>query len=284
MTGLALFVVVPPLVVSIAVGCLAQFVWKPAYESGEWLRYDGDIGSDVFFRFAERNFTPCPQEEVGDADLVYQFADDRGGTFLRCQHSLADEPVRVALLGDSHAEHLFLGLAEAFPKTNIAYYMLPAAAADDLASVPSIETVVVSQWWNYRGVDEPYWREVLQRLTSAGKQVVLLGPTPDFSFPPEQCRNRVAPLIGTGRCSQQGSTVYQDSPDGGAEALRRVASGIEGARFVDVGRYFCDGDTCSMNQGDSLHFRDKSHLNINGSRYLADKLAKIPELSEARTQ
>ncbi len=281
MTRLTILVFAPPLAASVAVGFLAELVWKPEYESGRWVRYDGDIGSDEFFRYAERKFVPCTPNEVGNADLTYQFTDDGGGTFLRCQHSRANEPVQVALVGDSHAEHLFSGLADAFPDTNFAYYMRPAAALATLTSVPSIQTVVVSQWWNYSGVDELYWGKFLTELADSGKEVFVLGPTPDFSFAPELCRNRTGLLISSGRCSQLGSTVYGEFPDGGLEALGRVVSGISGVTLLPVGENFCEDGICSMTIGSSILFRDNNHLNLKGSRFLAGKLAEVTAFAKA---
>ena len=56
------------------------------------------------------------------------------------------------------------------------------------------------------------------------------------------------------------------------EALRRVARDRPHVSVLDVGKHFCDEKTCSMTRGAELLYREKSHLNLVGSLYLANRL------------
>ncbi len=110
-------VLVPVLVIAGLASQVATHYWMPKYASGEMSRHVGDIGHEQMHSHVQANFFPCTPEEIRQEALYW---DD----FLRCQQSKPTGPIRVALVGDSHAEQLFLGLAEAFPDTNVAYYIL----------------------------------------------------------------------------------------------------------------------------------------------------------------
>lgn len=75
----------------------------------------GNTSSDAFFKHLRDHYYPCTPESI--ADVAKKELDGR------CFQSKTNRPVDIALIGDSHAEHLFLGLAAAMPTKNIAYYI-----------------------------------------------------------------------------------------------------------------------------------------------------------------
>ena len=113
----------------------------------------------------------------------------------------------MALIGDSHAEHLFLGLAEALPDENVVYYILndallptnldAARIVDHVAASPTIKTVVVSEFWTLRGVRGVGLLTTLERLGRAGKTVFVTDDVPYFSFEPFGCKYRKAVFLPT---------------------------------------------------------------------------------------
>ncbi|RYZ79870.1 MAG: acyltransferase, partial [Proteobacteria bacterium] len=74
----------------------------------------GEIDHLTFHKFGNDRFFPCEQPSIKANALDYE------GT-LRCYQSQKGSDYDLILLGDSHAEHLFYGLAEVFPEKNIIY-------------------------------------------------------------------------------------------------------------------------------------------------------------------
>jgi hypothetical protein len=83
---------------------------------------------------------------------------------------LAAHPA-VALIGDSHAEQLFIGFAGALSRENVVYYLVNGAPVTTdahfarivkyVAASRSIKTFVVSAYWYSRGV---HGRQLLTTL------------------------------------------------------------------------------------------------------------------------
>ena len=282
---LVIAVVLPPVLLAAVAGRAAIEYWQPRYESGDLRAYEGDIGHDTFHSYVQSHFFPCTPEEIRAHALYW-------GDFLRCQQSHANGSVQVALVGDSHAEHLFLGLAEALPSTNIAYYILNAApirsAGPDMeriinfvATDPSIKTVIVTAHWFGRGVPTEEFTNTLQTFVSAGKKVYVTDDTPIFPFDPVQCGVRKAPIIPKGECSVDRNWVMA-AYDAYMVELNKVLAAVPEATLIEANKYFCSELTCDMNIGTQLMYRDPNHLNMNGTRYLAQKILEDnPGLLEA---
>ncbi len=75
----------------------------------------GDIGHLQFHKYIDEKYFDCEPKSIALSALAWD-------GFLRCKQSKKGSP-EVILLGDSHAEHLFLGLAEYIPNKNIAFYI-----------------------------------------------------------------------------------------------------------------------------------------------------------------
>lgn len=269
-------VMIPPLFVAGVVGPSITKAWQTKYESGEFpVAHSGDIGHDDFYQYMEDNFYPCTPELI----RVHAEYFDR---YLRCQQSQSGRPVEVAIVGDSHAEHLFTGLAESSPGANIAFYMqgeLPVpSSSKDMARIldlvgqdNNIKVVIVAAAWFIHGVPVTELTHTLEILEGHGKSVFLLDDIPNFSIDPVQCRSRRAPIISESNCTEKvryNKRQYNDY----IEDLRVVAGSVPGVELIKTNKFFCNSTECSMSSGSNLLYRDLHHLNINGSKYLAQKL------------
>jgi hypothetical protein len=78
--------------------------------------FDGDIGHIEFHRYASDRFSLCTPPNVAAEALQWQ-------GYVRCRQSRDGREPEIALIGDSHAEHLFIGLAEHLPDKNLVYYI-----------------------------------------------------------------------------------------------------------------------------------------------------------------
>jgi peptidoglycan/LPS O-acetylase OafA/YrhL len=280
-------VVLAPVVVAAGVGTMATDYWTPRYEAGGVaIANDGDIGQDEWLRYLRDTFYPCTPDELHDRAPRWEGV-------VRCQQSRPGPDVTIALIGDSHAEHLFLGLAEVLPEQNVAYYIrndgLSPANPDvaqivkHVAASPSIEAVVVSALWNLRGVHAHELSTTLRTISEAGKTVFVTDDVPYFPFDAFGCKYRQALLLPTD-CSMDTMRFRREYAQYYPE-LRATMALVPQAHLLETARYFCDESSCDMARHGRLLFRDRSHLNLNGSRFLAGRLVNDhPELVAAFAQ
>jgi hypothetical protein len=60
---------------------------------------------------------------------------------------------------------------------------------------------------------------------------------------------------------------------------------VPGVELLNTAEYFCGDYLCSMNNGETLLYRDTSHLNNNGSRFLAHRMIiDFPQFRAAVTK
>ena len=247
------------------------FVSRPAADPA--VVNEGDIGSDEFHTYIAAHFRPCMPAEVRDEPLA-PCAQSREG------------PIDLAIVGDSHAESVFVGLAEALPALNVAFYMRDSIPIPDnprfaktYASViadPAIRTVVLAAWWSKRlrevpaATRLPKMQATIDALIAAGKQVWLLEDTPNFSFTPRFCKY-ASGFLRRNRCSEPvASNAIEQADD--YRVFSPLLAANEGLHMLAAFGYFCDRSTCSMGRDGVLLFRDSNHLSLQGSKMLARRL------------
>ncbi len=281
--GLVAAVVVPVLAVSAGALYVSTTVLRSRVESGIGsATYRGEIGwRDHDYRFG--GFHPCT------APALRRMVEQAPNYEPRCQQSKAGADVDLALVGDSHAEHLFIGLVEALPERNIMYFTANAfpsmsnpqyaAAVDYVDETPSIETVIVTAYWHTRGVQPGHLVGVLRSLRNRGKTVLITDDVPDFPFAPDGCKYGASPLVPR-TCSIDASTfgiVHRPVVDKLSDVLREVP----GVQLLETARYLCAEDRCDMTRGRDILYADRSHLNVLGSRYVAGRIiADYPMLKD----
>lgn len=223
---------------------------------------------------------------------------DRWEGHVRCMQTHADRDVEVALVGDSHAEHLFLGLAEQFPQRNLAYYLKVGAAFEgnpDFAEIfahversPSIRHVVFTMSWQRRFGRVPKGStleieilKVARRFMAKGKQVYITTDVPHFAFDPNRCllQRPMAIAMASGNQCSANLPVHPNID----HALRSLVQQEPGIRLIDTYRHLCNGTSCSMVRGNELLYRDRTHLNVLGSRFMGLAIvADHPDLFDNR--
>jgi peptidoglycan/LPS O-acetylase OafA/YrhL len=250
--------------------------------------HSGEIGSDAFVAAVKKATRPCPAR-------FQPQEDGRDFSEASCVETKPGAP-EIALIGDSHAHQALLGLAEALPQRNIAFFggatlHLFAVPANRkvfaaLAAEPALKTALFAARWSDRRrryADKALFvseiRDAVAIFQAAGKRVYLLLDTPSFRFPPTLCKY-YEPIVYQTRCE----APRGDHERVKAESLsdvRAIAAALPGVTIWDPTPYFCDARTCSMALGDKLLFRDENHLSANGSRYEAERLlADLPELRD----
>jgi peptidoglycan/LPS O-acetylase OafA/YrhL len=267
-------VMIPPLFLAGALGVSAKFYWQPRYESGEIpALFKGDIFvADPWAYFREPYFQ-CNDENFLYSNLLADYE-----TTGPCAQSVPNANIDIVVVGDSHAAHLFNGLAELLPEENVAYYTISATPPvndgaemsriiEYIALEPSIRTVILSADWDVYAFSETELVEVLITFTNNGKQVFVTDDTPSFPVPTFGCKYGISPLFSVSRCSQKFDD-FEASSQGYFPQLDKAVTQVPGVRLLHSAKYFCSKEKCDMTRDGVLMFYDPGHLNHQGSEYL----------------
>lgn len=236
--------------------------------------YKGDINHIEFHSYVSQHFFPCGPKEI------YEIAE-KWETEVRCSQSQKNRPREIALVGDSHSEHLFIGLSEALKNKNLVFYIkndqvgihnpVYGEIMNEILNSKSISTVIISSYWLQRGVQTDELRQTLLALTKNGRKVFISDDVPNFSFDPAICKYN-------GECTEVGFTVrYADYID----LLKDVVRRVPGVTLIESAQFLCDKDVCFMGKNGVLYYRDNNHLNINGSKLIGSRIAaQYPQLAK----
>lgn len=284
-SSLACIVLIPPIMISAIVWSTASLYWAPKYQSGEVPgQFKANTSWTQFYMDLENEYFPCTNNKIRDNALVWE-------GITRCRQSKQSSGIDVAIVGDSHAEHLFVGFAESFPNKNIAFYIHDVAPVEDggamteiisqVSSDQTISTVIVNAFWGQKLVPEDDLISVLEKFTESGKFTFVLDDVPSFPFPAEQCNSGKSPWVPLSNCQQE-SSGFELSYREYLPALEGSVRAVEGAELLSSTGYFCRDGYCDMVQDDQLLYRDSHHLNEDGSRYLVSKILEdFPKLRKA---
>ncbi|HXH77204.1 acyltransferase family protein [Nocardioides sp.] len=264
-----------PVLVGVATRLIATEVWAPALESGRLeVAYPRDEVEREAAALPEAPGNPCTSSEIAVT------VADNG----LCRQSRTGGPVRVALVGDSHAEHLFVGFVEQFPDVNVAIYSVRSpffmgtpegldTTLDVLSQMPALRVVILSRWWSRDTTAEA--RQALQTavqlLADTGIRVFVADDIPDYPFDAFSCQFRRAPVLSAPMCSQPVSR-FDAIRDDYLPTLEAAIEGQPRTTLLPTARHFCDDDTCSMVQDGQVLYGDRDHLNADGARWLVARL------------
>lgn len=254
----------------------------------------GDTGHLEYHKYIAEKYFLCTPAEVAAEALKWE-------SYTRCMQSKSSDKVDIALVGDSHAEHLFIGMAEALPNQNIAFYIkgsTPFLGNPEFKNIyrtviesPSIRTVILTMHWVARYSEIPKEStldgeliKAVDALSAAGKNVYITDDVPVFPFDPEKCK-------GSRRFSSVSickipRTAAQSQEEVYYAALTKVVRSRPSVKILPLAKYVCDETSCSMSKDNAVLYRDHNHLNIIGStlvgrRLVEDNLQLFGETSNA---
>lgn len=247
----------------------------------------GDVGQVEFHKYIDQQFLDCQPTSVANGALSWD-------GFLRCKQSKPGTP-DVVLLGDSHAEHLFIGVAEALSDRNVAFYIqgdVPSVSSkaygaifDELLSNGQHQHIVLTM--HYVGRQSPSggvpfsFSETARLLKESGKSVTLVGDIPRFDHDPGLCKF-VTPRTDLGKCAMSQAEaeiqmrVYEDS-------LLEIGRQLS-IPYISLRHPLCSFGECSMISGRRILYRDDNHLNIEGSRSVGGFVAQELNLDHQRDE
>ena len=239
--------------------------------------YEGDVGQSDFYAYLDSHYFLCNPKSIAN--------DPANKVTFRCLQSKKDADIDVALIGDSHAEHLFLGLTESLAQKNVlihakaSYPSIDSPAFKEIyqyvLDTPSIRSVIITAHWVSK-VDhipknttlEHELTKTVDALISKGKKVYLFGDVPRFPFPPERCKY-MAEGFGRSICSVPRDYVLAEEKSY-RSALNMVIQQRPGLHYLELRDQFCSEGRCSMLKDGVLMYRDNNHLNIPGSRRIGE--------------
>lgn len=243
--------------------------------------YAGDVGSKLFFDHLTKFDFPCTPKNIASNAPVW-------GSFVRCMQSKKSETIDFAIIGDSHAEQLFPGIADSMPDKNIVYYIVNGAPFlnnedfkriyENVLSTKSIKVVLMTMRYGTRLKLLSPGQNLAEQLTkitndfaAAGKDVYIADDTPSFPFSAEACKWARWPF-------QKSTCVFEYSDEESShvmvsKTLNNIVASNPAINLINIRKYFCDESICDMTKDRELFFRDDNHLNLLGSDYVGKKIA-----------
>lgn len=278
-----------PLVSAISIRQLSPTFFDPRFSVGDLkVIHEGDTDRSPFYEKIGE-YSGCKPKTIEESAPV--FVTKQKLKITRCKQSRNDKAQELALIGDSHAESLFPGLAELLPNNNVVYFtqtptektLFSGSRFENIKThilnEESIKIVIISYSINERKVPIDLTL-LISDLIDKEKIIYVSEDVPKFSFEPAQCKfNRW--LINSTRCAQsahENHIVDENS----LRSLRKLTGSFPNVKMIRPASYLCSNNHCSMNFGNQLLFHDNSHLNLYGSRFIGKKiLAEFQQIAQS---
>lgn len=283
------FLVAPLLVVLVWASAVFLLNGVPSREAASVQRVNaGDYGQATFQADMAAHYGVCAQGGLMKTKV-------QGVVQSRCASRIVDVTAPgYWLIGDSHAEHLMTGLTQAYPHVNLTYatregwpFLSDAQYGEEIKTLvqskPKPQGVLIAMHWSskLRSVQpDPFLAELKQTLAyllAHQVEVVLFDDLPIFPFNAERCAYADRLWI-THRCEANGDEVEKNKINF-SPMVNELQSTYKGLTYIDLSRYVCDSQVCSMARDGQLLYRDRNHLNIPGSAYIGRAVqAEYPDL------
>jgi peptidoglycan/LPS O-acetylase OafA/YrhL len=242
----------------------------------------GDIGQLEFHKYIDTKYFDCEPKSVAETAPYWK-------KFLRCKQSKKGTP-DIILLGDSYSEHLFLGLAEYFPKKNVAFYIQAGkpyienlqfkSIFDELLSNEKPQHIIMTMYYGSVDSDnELYYgfSSTIKALLKSGKLVTLVGNIPFFKTDPANCvylveyKKNPSPSCVLNINDVEQQKIKYDN------VLLRLSQEFR-LPYIRIDKLLCSKNneekTCEMFRDNSILYRDRIHLNIIGSKIVGNFLSQ----------
>ncbi len=245
--------------------------------------YVGDIGHLYYHKYIAEKYYVCKPEAIAKEALEWE-------GFIRCIQSKPSSSVDIALVGDSHAEHLFLGMAQALPAKNVVFYIKnspPFIGNPEFEKIfktiiesKSINMVILTMDWYGRYDQVPLGStldreliEIIDLLSNAGKYIYLVDGVAISNFAPDRCKGRRWMSTKDPSCEMNFEN-FKKQRARYSDSLNKVIKERSNVKVLEIGKYLCNEKKCTMTMDNEILYRDNHHLNLNGSSYIGRKLVE----------
>lgn len=237
----------------------------------------------------ESRFERVLEGDVGYKKYVDELAvtgEPCHGLEFSCRKSMEGEP-DVVIVGDSHAEHLFIGLANSLRSQNVAvYYGNGVPYLDDKNFIKIFDAlnngrrqkVLITFYYfgRLKGKNENFYlklADVISFLQKNNKEVILLADVPKFKYEAEQCiyESFEEGRIATCDLSKEDINKQYNDYD---RLLKKLSSDFD-IQLIDAKEPFYNGEFYRFVKDGFILYRDKHHLNIPGSHFVADYISEL---------
>lgn len=281
--------------------------------------------------------TPADWANAGrNTDSSCQKAHDFIGEGY-CLIADSTRPATVVLIGDSHANQFYWGLADHYRRQAENLLMLGAAgcvpfmgvsshergqretcqtridaALNYALSRPEVKLVVLasrgplyisghgfgpaeagrdhrvlklSQRPDIVSQEEVFsvaMADTVQRLTKAGKQVLLIADVPELGFNPESCLKQRPLQFGRlvrSPCAVEESEYLQRNRFY-LDTIRRMVNSTPGVRAYFPSAILCRNGYCDAIRDGNVLYRDDNHLSFEGSLYIGRAFSRDPSATQ----
>lgn len=264
------------------VGSLGFYIYTGgATKIREGKEIAGEIGHEQFFNYLTDNYYVCSEPSIRSGALIYE-------RHVRCMQSKDRSKVDLAIIGDSHAEHLFNGMAKALPNLNVAYYIKaspPFVRNTEFKEIYDFIThddgpkkIIITMHWikrlNQIPADSTIEDELfasVESLLASGKDVYLFDDVPRFPFDPKKCITKARVLKN--ECSIPLTDANKEF-DRYRKQLLSVTQREPRVKYVPISQYVCRNGQCGMTRNGQLLYRDKNHLNVTGSNLIGGSIVR----------
>ena len=208
----------------------------------------------------------------------------------RCFQSKPSQPTDLLIIGDSHAEDLYLGFSRELPDLNVEYVYLPGWPFTDASNFRStmeqvqdasdLRAVIINARWEESVASHEFVVEAVRGFDDIGVPVFIADDRPKFSFHAERCQYE--PLLGYAARCEESSSRFESRYEIYMPILQGISQNFDQVHILKTSEGYCSKGTCSMVRGDDLLFADDGHLNEIGSTQIAAQvLAQDADLRAA---
>ena len=241
----------------------------------------GGIGYSEFGKYYDENFYSCFSADFFEKQGKSLYRNDKDTNCVQSQRAGKTE---IVIIGDSHAQQLLAGLSQQLKYSNVMYidsWPLPEVENGKILNSyfnwiiqqSNVQYIIISAYWPIRAQQSPkMWQrlnKVVEVLSATGKTVFIANDVPSFSFDPKDCK--YSGWLYSGVCNESYSAVMKRYQLAHHE-IQKIVSVNKNTQVLNSMKYFCSSNICSMAKDGHLFFRDKHHLNLDGSMYLGKQL------------
>lgn len=237
----------------------------------------GDVNDDAWMSYASTVYDVC-------AHPVTRERGKTDGSMHYCLSTDETKPPEIAIVGDSHAAHFFVGLAEMFPESTVVFvgirpeeYLDPESLntyAEFLQSSGMSVTLIFSyRWEGYEVV--PDFSPLARELESSGNlRLAAFTGLPTFPMDPAHCKNGYGIFSVNPDCAFEPNQRKKIQDEIIEELLSIQSSKDSRLVIVDTFSTVCSAKECSMDSAGTVLFADHHHLNLEGSRFIVRQLSQ----------
>ncbi|WP_332855180.1 acyltransferase family protein [Duganella sp. S19_KUP01_CR8] len=219
------------------------------------------------------------------------------------EYCLMDDPTKaptVAMLGDSHAFHIWAGLNRYYHSrgenlvyfgTRVPFVNLPVGddpyqkvvpmMIDKVMQATTVKTVIISTFARLNIEDEggkkmtQALHDTLAMFVASGRKVIYVSDTPYLDFEPRSCIRRGAIPTSQTRTDCSLPRAKQDQQIARHKVAEQQAlRDLPMVQVFDAAAQLCDAQRCLVMRENKMMYRDTHHLSHEGDLFMGERYGR----------